>query len=210
MSLGLIEACCKYSGSQNIQQLLLDSWRTIYENNKSKKLGIGRAGYGSIAQVFRNEISIQQVQSAQQSRKYPGNAPPMRAIPLGFLPDRGEFNMNEWATENANSTHPHPKAIAASIAIARACEFVVVYQMDQEKVFSYCLEWMGSIDKEMTTFFQTLDELPSPKEILFFQQPHTHFDSNLHLNFFETLCGSQPTCSFPEGVFGLPSDGTLF
>lgn len=78
-------------------------------------------------QFYKGKKSIEEIRAWQSSRDYPGNAPPMRALPLGassspllsnsawphalafatgFLP---EDYMEFISRANANATHPHPK-----------------------------------------------------------------------------------------------------
>lgn len=59
----------------------------------------------------------------KKNRPNPGNGPTMRAIPFGFV---NEKDIDRFATINANATHPNSKAIASSICIARAAEYLIV------------------------------------------------------------------------------------
>lgn len=56
--------------------------------------------------VFRGKASIQEVKDLQAARPDPGNAPPMRALPLAFL---APADLERLAELNADATHPHPK-----------------------------------------------------------------------------------------------------
>jgi ADP-ribosylglycohydrolase len=46
-----------------------------------------------------------------------GNAPLMNTIPIGFLP---KILLEQVSEVNTRATHPHPKATAASLVIAKA------------------------------------------------------------------------------------------
>ena len=48
-------------------------------------------------------------------KEFPGNAPPMRALPLAFLDDAAE--REKLAILNADTTHPHPRALYIYIYI---------------------------------------------------------------------------------------------
>ena len=89
-------------------ELLLDLWKSEYETDKNKK-GFPRQGHGSIKDWYEGHTTIEEIRDSQRGRDDPGNAPPMRAVPLGFAnPERIE----EYAIINADATHPHPKGQA--------------------------------------------------------------------------------------------------
>lgn len=64
------------------EDVLLAYWHNEYERGK-EKYGFGRQGHGSIKGFFSGEKTIEEIRSFQRGRDYPGNAPPMRAVPLG-------------------------------------------------------------------------------------------------------------------------------
>jgi ADP-ribosylglycohydrolase len=151
--------------------------------------GYKRNGHGSIRLVYNGEKSIEEIKDFQRNKKYPGNAPPMRAIPIGFMP---EALINKYAIVNATCTHPHPKAIASSILVARACRFLLVEKKDKKQLFDYCIRQIT--EEETIEKLKLADALPAPGE--------------LQEKDFEVLCGPQPLqrSEFIEGLYGLSSN----
>jgi ADP-ribosylglycohydrolase len=156
--------------------------------------GFGRNGHGSMRWYYEGAQSMEQIRAFQRERQYPGNAPPMRAVPLGFLPSE---RINAYAIINADATHPHPKARAASILVARATEFLLCKQGLSVDLISYCLAHMEGIDNETSDLLLQVGQLPPPAEL-----------SDAH---YEVLCGPQPIVAprFLPGIYGLPSDAML-
>jgi len=111
----------------------------------------------------------------------------MRAIPIGFVP---ESIINSYATINADATHPHPKSTASSIIIARATEFLLLKSSENTGIIPYCLGHVENIDEETSAYLRAVDEL----------------GVEIGEEEYKVLCGEQPTTSFPEGIYGLPSD----
>jgi ADP-ribosylglycohydrolase len=188
MTIGCIKAII--SGRIFNQDLLLEFWKAEYFNDKARK-GIGRHGHGAMRWLYNGERTIEEIREFQSNRPNPGNAPPMRAIPFGFV--REEF-LDKYARINASATHPNPKAIAASIVIARATRFLIVEKNDPTYLIPYCLQFIKSIDLEFYEKLKIIDLLPN-------------FE-NLMEKDYKILCGPQPILKpwFPEGINGLPSD----
>ncbi|MBT30164.1 MAG: ADP-ribosylglycohydrolase [Thalassobius sp.] len=191
MTIGVINALL--SKEQFSEELLLKHW-TIEYNKGIKEKGYGRNGHGSMRWVFNGEKSIEEVRVFQRDRKYPGNAPPMRAVPLGFLLSD---DIDKYAIINADATHPHPKTRAASIIVARATEYLLVKYENSNKIISYCLKHIQGIDKETADLLTLVNQLPTPSEL---KEQH-----------YEVLCGKQPITKprFLPGIKGLPSDAML-
>lgn len=191
MTIGLLEALL--SGEPFTPDLLVASWTDIWNNHLQTK-GYGRNGHGSMRWVFEGNMSIEEVRLFQQTRPYPGNAPVMRAVPLGFLP--GEL-IDSYAVINADATHPHPKARAASILIARAARYMIIEKGDPERIMAYCAGFVHGIDSEMDQYLTKIDLLPAPETIS---------EAELVI-----LLGPQPIepPRFPAGIKGLPSDAVL-
>lgn len=168
---------------------LLDLWRQEYETDLAKK-GFPRQGHGSIKGWYEGKVPIEVVQDSQRERVNPGNAPPMRAVPLGFAPAR---DMDKYAIINADATHPHPKARAASILVARACEYIVVDELNQDYVINYCKRFIK--EPETIKLLEEADCLPQPEFL---------DDTG-----YEILCGPQPIPflkSKGTTLYGLPCD----
>jgi ADP-ribosylglycohydrolase len=191
MTIGLMKALIseeKFTGD-----LLIKYWSIEYNKGISKN-GFGRNGHGSMSWFFEGKKSIEEIRDFQRNREYPGNAPLMRAMPLGFLPSN---LINEYSKINANATHPHRKAQAASIIVARATEFLLIKKGDTNKLISYCLGYIKGIDEETSDLLRKIDLLPQPLE--------------LTTDDFEVICGNQPIEEprFLPGICGLPSDALL-
>lgn len=151
--------------------------------------GYKRNGHGSIRLVYSGEKDIEEIRDFQRNKAYPGNAPPMRAIPVGFVK---EELINEYAIVNATSTHPHPKAVDSSILIARAARGLLVEGIAHEELISYCLPYIS--DQETIEKLEAADKLYGP--------------DLLEGKDFEVLCGPQPLQKkeFIEGLYGLSSN----
>lgn len=167
--------------------LLLDLWKSEYETDKAEK-GFPRQGHGSIKDWYEGKKPIEAIQDSQRDRDDPGNAPPMRAVPLGFAdPER----MNDYAIINADATHPHPKARAASILIARATEYLVVNAGEQDKVIDYCKRFIE--DEDTLRLLERANRLDAPNK--------------LDYSGYGVLCGPQPIPFFSSrgnNLYGLP------
>lgn len=120
MTIGTAKALS--SGKVFNEDLLIEYWTREYQHGIKLK-GYGRNGHGSMRWVYSGEKSVEEIRQFQRQRQYPGNAAPMRAVPLGFAPKQ---HLNRYAIINADATHPHPKARAASIAVARATRYLLL------------------------------------------------------------------------------------
>ncbi|WP_343636230.1 ADP-ribosylglycohydrolase family protein [Fluviicola sp.] len=153
------------------------------------KRGYKRNGHGAMRWYFSGEKSIEEIKSFQKDKKYPGNAPPMRAIPLAFAP---EDRIDLYAAINANCTHPHPLAVASSILVARAAQGFLLKDIQPEQLIAYCLQFIN--EPETIALLKKADQLPGPE--------------NLQEGDYEILCGPQPIREdqFLPGICGLPSN----
>lgn len=151
--------------------------------------GYKRNGHGAIRWLYNGEKTIEEIREMQRNKPYPGNAPPMRAIPIGFV---SEDKIELYATINSSSTHPHPKGIDASILIARATRGLLIENVSKRDLISYCIKYIT--DKETIEKSKLADQLPAP--------------ALLKEKDFELLCGPQPLkkAEFIEGLYGLPSN----
>lgn len=176
------------SGEAFTDELLVKAFTDEYLLGFQTK-GYKRNGHGSIRLVYNGEKSIEEIRDFQRHKRYPGNAPPMRAIPIGFIP---EERINAYATVNATSTHPHPKAVDASILIARAARGLLVDHIQQDLLIAYASKFVT--DAETIDLLKRADLLPDPESLS---------DAD-----FEVLCGPQPLPrkEFIEGLYGLSSN----
>jgi len=191
MTIGVVEALL--SGEEFTPDLLVKFWAKEYNSDKERK-GYGRNGHGSMRWVYSGEKSIEEVRDFQRGRDFPGNAPPMRAVPIGFVEDD---LINRYAIINADATHPHPKARAASIIVARAAQYLLCKDGDPNELVGYCKNHIIGIDEDTEALLDEVDKLPAPNEL---QTEH-----------YTVLCGPQPIVKprFLPGINGLPSDSML-
>ena len=92
---------------------------------------------GTVAYVWNGKCSLEEMRQRQAGRVDPGNAPPMRALPLAFL---AAAQRERLSVANADATHPHPKARAASLLIASACHHLVVRRRPAAHVLRAALD----------------------------------------------------------------------
>lgn len=127
------------------EKLLMKFFRSEFDQAVTW-LGIPRQGHGSIKDYFLGISSLERIKENQKKREFPGNAPPMRAVPIGLLHD---FNkMKYLSIINATSTHPHPKAITASFLTAVASNYMLVQRKNPQDIISYCLEEINKLEEE--------------------------------------------------------------
>ncbi|MDJ1492362.1 ADP-ribosylglycohydrolase family protein [Cytophagaceae bacterium DM2B3-1] len=191
MTLGVIHALLSHK--EFTQDLLITYWTNEYLKGVKQK-GYGRNGHGSMRWVYSGEKTIREVRDFQRNTNYPGNAPVMRAIPFGLVP---ENKIDSYAIINANTTHPHPKARVASILIARATYYLLVKQGNPAELIFYCQEHVKGLDTETDVLLQNINNLPGPEQLLEEQ--------------YQILCGPQPIQPprFLPGIKGVPSDAML-
>ena len=146
-----------------------------------------RNGHGALRWYFSGEKSISEIRDFQRKRAYPGNAPVVRAVPIGLLE---ESQLANWAIINASCTHPHPKAIDSSILVARASRAMLVEKIDSQALIPHCLPFVS--DEELLAILQQAEQLPEP--------------DRLQTGDYEVLCGPQPLTEFIPGLHGLSSN----
>jgi ADP-ribosylglycohydrolase len=187
MTVGVIKALC--SGQPFTADLLVQHWVQEYQSGIQHK-GFGRHGHGSMAWFYEGKMSLEAIREFQKKRPNPGNAPAMRAAPLGWL---DEHLVNEYAAINANATHPNEAAILSSQCVARAAHFLLVQNGNPAHLVSYCRDTLA-LNAEYQAYFAQLEQLP----------PFAALDEAA----YGQLCGPQPIVApyFLPGIHGLPSD----
>ncbi|MEL6634879.1 MAG: ADP-ribosylglycohydrolase family protein [Bacteroidota bacterium] len=187
MTIGVIKALC--AEEPFTTELLIRKWKEEYEIGINQK-GYGRNGHGSMRWFFSGEMTIEQIRDFQRNRMNPGNAPAMRALPIGFM--RADL-IHAYARINANATHPNIQAIISSECIARSAEYVLVKQGRLENIIDYCLKHVP-MNQEYQHYLSDVDQLDAYEKL-------TASD-------FEVLCGKQPIQApyFLPGIHGVPSD----
>ncbi|CAA6805652.1 MAG: ADP-ribosylglycohydrolase family protein [uncultured Aureispira sp.] len=171
------------------EDLLLQKWEEEYKKGVQEK-GFGRNGHGSMSWYYSGEKTIEEIRHFQKNRPNPGNAPAMRAVPIGLIPAP---LINAYAAINAKATHPNINAILASQCIARAAEFSLIKQGNLQKIIPYCLQTVP-LNEEYHSYLKAVDLLPAYPNLT---------EKDLAL-----LCGAQPIQApyFLAGIKGLPSD----
>ena len=187
MTIGTIKALM--SNKPFTEALLVQKWKEEYDKGIGEK-GYGRNGHGSMSWYYSGEMTIDQVRDFQRPRPNPGNAPAMRAVPLGFIP---EHLINEYAAINAKATHPNINAIISSQCIARAAEFILIKNGKPGEVISYCQQTV-LLNEEYQSYLNQVEKLPVYEK--------------MNAATFEILCGHQPIEEpyFLPGIKGVPSD----
>lgn len=171
------------------EALLVEKWTTEYQKGIQEK-GYGRNGHGSMRWFFSGEKTIEELCDFQRNRPNPGNAPAMRAVPLGLV---AAEKINAYAAINAQATHPNINAILSSQCIARATEYLLVKKGKSEHLIPYCLQNIP-LNQAYQDYLCQVDNLGIYK--------------NLSTADFEILLGAQPIQEpyFLAGTHGLPSD----
>lgn len=187
MTIGVFKALV--SKTTFSEDLLIQKWEEEYKKGLQKK-GFGRNGHGSMSWYYSGEKTMEEIRSFQKNRPNPGNAPAMRAVPIGLI---SAPLINAYAAINAKATHPNINAILASQCIARAAEFFLIKQGDSTQLISYCIQNIA-LNAEYLDYLKAVDQLPTYH--------------NLTENDFEILCGTQPIQApyFLAGIKGVPSD----
>ncbi|CAE7908187.1 set5 [Symbiodinium microadriaticum] len=183
---------------------MLDSWQAEWDLAKKRPRpappGAERHGHGSIKGYFRGFRDIDEVRRLQSGKEDPGNAPPMRALPLAFIENNSL--REKLSVMNANSTHPHARARAASFLVAEGARWLIVERGDQKEVIGRALSRLqnsGVSDRATEVHLQKIDELEDYHDWggRFRKMPgHRH----------ELLCGPQP-CPPADGI-GAGEDGS--
>ncbi|CAE7244474.1 frmA [Symbiodinium natans] len=188
MTVGLMKALVK-DGMAASEDAMLTAWREEWELAKCRPSpavpGAERSGHGSVKYFFNGKTSLNELRESQASRVDPGNAPPMRALPLAFV-DPG--CCQELCRANADTTHPHPKARAASYLIAQAARWLIVEKGRKQKVLEVALERLQASDLnhlETVSLLQKIQELPDYHS---FGQRLQGMPEAVHA----LLCGPQP------------------
>jgi len=200
-------------------------WKDEYEKGAGHYLlsrtwalvGVGRNGHGGISKVYNSPVAdwpelLAKQRATQKSLPYPGNAPPMRALPLAFLSD--DSLMLKYAMANADSTHPHPKATTATLCIVYAARRFVCERAAPGSIFRDVLASLQNLregdagpgvpDDETISYLKQVDSLPGPLPIDC-EGPWISAEN------LETLCGKQPIWKVgvgnrPRNCSGLGAD----
>ena len=154
--------------------------------------------------MYDGKIALSALQARNRTKHYVGNAPPMRALPLAFVPEAKLLLLHR---RNADASHPHPKGRLASLAIALAARRFILQRCDRHSLISAVLQDLRRMlteatkqdrqemeDVEFEPYLQSVDALPPPGPI---DQAYTDFLAPTTL---EMLCGPQPVWNLPQDV----------
>ncbi|WP_196894654.1 ADP-ribosylglycohydrolase family protein [Aureivirga marina] len=190
MTIGVMNALI--SKQDFSEELLISKWLEEYQRGIKLK-GYGRNGHGSIRWFFSDEKTIEEVREFQRYRSNPGNAPAMRAVPIGFL---DENLINSYAEINANATHPNEIAIISSQCISRAAHYLLIKNEDPKNIIDYCLDTVNC-NAEYIDYLNKVNQIDIHK--------------SLTEKEYSILCGKQPIEKpyFLPGIKGVPSDSKL-
>ncbi|MFT4976699.1 MAG: ADP-ribosylglycohydrolase [Myxococcota bacterium] len=184
--------------------LLVAFWRAEWKRSFAARGGVPRCGYGPLGAYFEGDnpvfATLDDVRSFQAARTYPGNAPAMRAVPIGLL--LREDRIDEVAQLSADATHDHPIGRAASAAVAWAAHHLLVCGGDPAQTIAAVLPRVAAHSPHVADYLRRVDDLPD----LLPGGPGGGVDATDAR--FEVLLGPQPTSSFmqPEPIYGLPGN----
>ncbi|KAL6080381.1 ADPribosylglycohydrolase superfamily protein [Balamuthia mandrillaris] len=157
MTIGTMKAMmeCEILNSE----ILLTYWLNEYKLSEYRN-GVPRQGHGGIRNFFTGGCTIEELRQQNREKEYPGNAPPMRAIPLAFIQDDPQRQFH-YALLNADATHPHPKARVASYLIVKAAEYMIIKREEPRGIIDYCLASCGveKIDEETYDYLREVNQL---------------------------------------------------
>lgn len=143
MTVGLMKSFMRCGEHAN-KTCMLEGWKAEWDLSGQRPEAAGmkdgelvkRAGHGSIVDVWQGKKDFETLRKMQADKEDPGNAPPMRSIPIGYL----KGHLREQAVrENADSTHPHKKSRAASFLIATAVDWLAIQGGETKSVLKACL-----------------------------------------------------------------------
>ena len=191
---------------------MLTAWRAEWECSKQRPPpalpGEGRAGHGSILDAWEpgvvggsaeTERLLAAMRAAQAARADPGNAPPMRALPLAMVSDRGE--RERLAVENADATHPHPKARAASLGVVSAARFLIAEGGPSGRVIAETIQSLENSSLPQADWGATvvhLRELDGLPDYHYFGARFASMPRAVHA----LICGPQPIPGMEQVVVG--------
>ena len=202
MTVGLMKALVAH-GSSLDRDTMLRAWKDEWEVAKTRPppavKGLERQGHGGIGAVWRGETTLESLRERQAAREDPGNAAPMRALPIGFVADANE--RVRLCIENADATHPHPRARAAAFLIATACRHLIVEGGERSTLLHTCTAALKASTLSDSSTLAHLDALSSLGDYHAYGARFSAMPRAVHA----TLCGPQP-CPFTTHPCG--SDGT--
>lgn len=203
MTVGLVNGLLAH-GLQLGEEEMLKAWQAEWDLAKKRPRpappGAERNGHGSIKTYFRGFREIDEVRRLQASKEDPGNAPPMRALPLAYV--RDAKIRERLCILNANATHPHPRARAASFLMAEGARWLIVEEGDQKEVISVSLQRLQHSNARDAATEAHLAKLDALEDYHDWGDRFNKMPASTH----EILCGPQP-CPPADGI-GAGDDGS--
>jgi len=149
--------------------------------------------------VWSGKLTLEEGKKKQSSAEFPGNAPPMRSLPLCFFSGDEQVAL---CKANANSTHPHPKACAASFIMAAGAHALIVAGKPQADVINVAATALLSSALHDAATDEHLRRLEALPDYHTYGSRFSSMPSDVH----ELLCGPQPNPNHVPGMIGLGSD----
>ena len=189
MTVGLMKGLVK-KGIGIDKDEMLEAWREEFDLAKERPppaiKGRERQGHGSAKYVWNGKSTIDEVRRRQAEREDPGNAPPMRALPVAWIKNKAD--RERLSIANADTTHPHPKARATGYLMAHATRFLAIQRGQAKDVISNAitaLQRSSLYEPKTLAHLKAIDALPDYHE---YGDRFCDMPSNIH----ELLCGPQP------------------
>lgn len=196
MTVGLMKGLM-LEGVDIDEEGMLRAWMVEWDLAKQRpppaEPGAERCGHGGFKYYAQGKSTLDDLRSRQASSDFPGNAPPMRALPLGFVKKE---ECERLCKANADTTHPHPKARAASYLIAVAARWLMVEHGDQLQVLQVARSALAAsslAESETDMHLEKIEALPDY---------HTYGErfSGMPNEIHSLLCGPQPCQMFKKTV----------
>ena len=128
---------------------------------------------------------MDEIRASQAKRVDPGNAPPMRSLPLAFIPDKERERLCVAA---ADATHPHPKARAAAFVVATGGRWLMVDKGERSQIIRVALE---SLRRSSVACPETVAHLEGLEALPDWHTYGPRFQS-MPRDVHTYLCGPQP------------------
>lgn len=152
------------SGESFTRERIAQSFLTAYHRDP-------RSGYSKVTKKmlsspdpdsFLSGIS----QEDRLERKTDGAA--MRALPIGFFPDRNEVIRNSILS--AAITHGHPDAIAATVAVALIAHEKIYHNTSWDMVWNRIRDAVGEINPEIISYCDRCARLTVPDRTIILEE----------------------------------------
>eukprot|EP00929_Paragymnodinium_shiwhaense_P104630 TRINITY_DN6920_c0_g1_i1.p1 TRINITY_DN6920_c0_g1~~TRINITY_DN6920_c0_g1_i1.p1 ORF type:complete len:393 (-),score=70.42 TRINITY_DN6920_c0_g1_i1:197-1375(-) len=188
MTVALMKGLMKEGTSMDEEAMVkcwMDEWNLAMRRPEPAIPGHHRIGHGGFARYAQGQATLEALKERNATADIPGNAPPMRALPFAFVADE---HRERLCKANADTTHPHPKARAASFLIATAARFLIVEHGEQGRILQVCRERLAASSLSEPATLELLDKLEALPD---FHSYGSRYEK-LPMEVMELLCGPQP------------------